>query len=115
MIAVLFEAWPAPGRQEHYLNLAAALRSELDDMDGFISIERFQSLAEPGKLLSLSFWRDDAAVAAWRNLAAHRTTQAEGRRSVFEDYRLRIAAVVRDYGMIDRAGAPSDSQELTRS
>lgn len=110
MIAVLFEAWPAPGEQERYLDLAAALRPELDRMDGFLSIERFQSLAEPGKLLSLSFWRDETAVAAWRNTAAHRATQAEGRGGVFADYRLRIAKVTRDYGMADRAEAPHDSQ-----
>jgi len=110
VIAVLFEAWPAPGEQGRYLELAAALRPELDSMDGFLSIERFQSLAEPGKLLSLSFWRDEAAIAAWRNTAGHRVTQAEGRRGVFTDYRLRIAEVARDYGLAERAEAPSDSQ-----
>jgi heme-degrading monooxygenase HmoA len=110
VIAVLFEAWPAPGEQGRYLELAAALRPVLDGIDGFLSIERFQSLAEPDKLLSLSFWRDEAAVAAWRNTPDHRATQAEGRRGVFNDYRLRIAAVVRDYGMNDRPEAPQDSQ-----
>ena len=110
MIAVLFEAWPASGKHKRYLDLAAALRPELDRIDGFISIERFESLAEPGKLLSLSFWRDETAVAAWRNTPTHRAIQAEGRLSVFDDYRLRIAQVVRDYGMTDRAEAPSDSR-----
>ncbi|HVJ02943.1 MAG TPA: antibiotic biosynthesis monooxygenase [Sphingomonas sp.] len=110
MIAVLFEAWPAEGEQARYLDLAAALRPELDAIDGFVSIERFESLAEPGKLLSLSFWRDEAAVAAWRNTPAHRATQATGRGGVFRDYRLRIAEVVRDYGMTDRAQAPADSR-----
>ena len=110
MIAVLFEAWPAPGQQSRYLDLAAALRVELDRIDGFLSIERFESLAEPGKLLSLSFWRDEAAVSAWRNTAVHRATQAEGRRRVFSAYRLRIASIVRDYGMTDRAQAPVDSR-----
>ncbi len=109
MIAVLFEAWPAAGQQPHYLDLATALRPELDRIDGFISIERFESLAAPGKLLSLSYWRDEAAVAAWRNTPAHRATQVKGREQVFRDYRLRIAQVVRDYGMSDRAEAPSDS------
>lgn len=112
MIAVLFEAWPAPGEQSRYLDLAATLRPELDRIDGFFSIERFESLAEPGKLLSLSFWRDDAAVAEWRNTAAHRATQAAGRGGVFSDYRLRIAEVVRDYGMTDRAEAPSNSRAV---
>ena len=112
MIAVLFEAWPAPGEQSRYLDLAAALRPELDAIDGFLSIERFASMAEPGKLLSLSFWRDEAAVARWRNSAAHRRTQAVGRTGVFSDYRLRIAEVVRDYGMTDRAEAPTDSRAV---
>ena len=112
MIAVLFEAWPVPGERSRYMDLAAALRSELDRIDGFVSVERFESLAEPGKLLSLSFWRDEVAVAAWRNTAAHRATQAAGRGGVFSDYRLRIAEVVRDYGMANRAEAPVDSRKV---
>ena len=111
MIAVIFEVWPAEGRREDYLGLAAGLRSELETMDGFISIERFASLSEDGKLLSLSFWRDEAAVARWRNLEAHRRAQAAGRGGIFRDYRLRIAGVLRDYGMsVRREEAPSDSQ-----
>ena len=110
MIAVLFEAWSAHGQQDRYLDLAAALRPELDRTDGFISIERFESLAEAGKLLSLSFWRDEAAVAVWRNTATHRATQGDGRDGVFRDYRLRIAEVVRDYSMTNRAEAPPDSR-----
>lgn len=107
MIAVLFEAWPADGRADRYFELAGLLRPELDRIDGFISIERFESLAEPGKLLSLSFWRDEAAVAAWRGHAGHRQAQSEGRAGVFADYRLRIAEVARDYGLADRAEAPA--------
>ena len=110
MIAVIFEVWPAEGRKDDYLRLAAALRSELDQTDGFISIERFQSLTEPGKLLSLSIWRDEEAVRAWRNNPRHRTTQAAGRGGIFADYRLRIGAVIRNYGMTDRAEAPADSR-----
>jgi heme-degrading monooxygenase HmoA len=110
MIAVIFEVWPAEGERQHYLDLAAALRAELLETDGFISIERFESLAEPGKLLSLSFWRDEAAVSAWRNRATHRATQAEGRAGVFREYRLRVAGVLRDYGMRERAQAPDDSR-----
>ena len=109
MIAVIFEVWPAEGRTDQYLDLAAALRPELDGVDGFVSIERFRSLADPGKLLSLSFWRDEAAVQAWRNRPAHRATQARGRGGVFAGYRLRVAGVLRDYGMEDRAQAPADS------
>jgi heme-degrading monooxygenase HmoA len=108
----MFEVWPAPGRRSRYLELAAALKPELERIDGFLSVERFESLVEPGKLLSLSFWRDEEAVAAWRNSAVHRATQAEGRAGVFRDYRLRIGAVVRDYGMADRAEAPPDSRAV---
>jgi heme-degrading monooxygenase HmoA len=110
MIAVLFEVWPAEGSQEDYLGLAAALRAELETVEGFISIERFQSLSEPGKLLSLSFWCDEASVAAWRNHAGHRATQAKGRSGIFADYRLRVAQVLRDYGLDDRESAPEDSR-----
>jgi heme-degrading monooxygenase HmoA len=111
MHAVIFEVWPkAEGRQE-YLDIAAALRPELAKIDGFISIERFESLSEKGKLLSLSFWRDETAIAEWRRLERHRRAQAKGRAEIFADYRLRIAAVVRDYGMNERAEAPADSRE----
>jgi heme-degrading monooxygenase HmoA len=110
MIAVIFEVWPASGHTQHYLDLAAALRTELDQADGFISVERFQSLTEPGKLLSLSFWRDEDAVRAWRNAVPHRATQATGRSGVFSNYRLRVAGVIRDYGMADREQAPPDSR-----
>jgi heme-degrading monooxygenase HmoA len=110
MLAVIFEVWPKPEHKQQYLDLAAALRPQLDRIDGFISIERFESLTEPGKMLSLSFFRDEAAVEAWRNLEAHRSAQAKGRAEVFADYHLRIAAVIRDYGMSDRAQAPSDSK-----
>lgn len=115
MIAVIFEVWPAEGERQHYLDLAAALRAELVQMDGFISIERFESLTEPGKLLSLSFWRDEEAVAAWRNREGHRATQAKGRAGVFHDYRLRVAHVLRDYGMHAREEAPPDSRAAHRA
>lgn len=112
MIAVIFEVWPADGQKQTYLDIATSLRSELATMDGFISIERFQSLADETKLLSLSFWRDEEAVAAWRNVESHRAAQKRGREGVFRDYRLRIASVVRDYGMAERAEAPSDSRAV---
>lgn len=112
MIAVIFEVWPKPGCRDAYLDIAAGLRPLLADIDGFISIERFQSLADPEKVLSLSFWRDEAAVAEWRKLDAHRAAQAKGRNAVFADYRLRVAAVLRDYGMSERADAPDDSRAL---
>src|SRR5207253_6142381 len=110
MIAVIFEIWPKPGQKQRYLDLAAELRPLLETIDGFISIERFESLYEPGKMLSLSFFRDEAAVSAWRNLEPHRRVQALGRAEIFSDYRLRIAGVIRDYGMSDRAQAPADSR-----
>ena len=109
MIAVLFEVWPSADKTQHYLDLAAALKEDLSQEAGFISIERFQSLSEPGKLLSLSFFRDEEAATRWRNTAHHRATQSKGRSSVFADYRLRVAHVVRDYGLSDRAQAPDDS------
>lgn len=110
MIAVIFEVVPAPGRKQEYLATAAMLRKTLEAMDGFISVERFESLSQPGKLLSLSFWRDEAAVQAWRNVEVHREAQAAGRGGVFEDYRLRVAHVVRDYGLNERDQAPDDSR-----
>jgi heme-degrading monooxygenase HmoA len=115
MLAVIFEVTPAPGRKEEYLDLAAQLRPELEKIDGFISVERFASLTNENKILSLSFWRDEEAVRRWRNLAGHREAQARGRSGVFADYRLRIASVVRDYGMTDRAEAPQDSRSVHRA
>ena len=112
MIAVIFEVEPVEGRKDDYLDIAAELRPLLDDIDGFISVERFQSLTDPRKILSLSFFEDEDAIARWRNLSAHRGAQAKGRGGVFENYRLRIAGVIRDYGMFDRAQAPSDSQKV---
>jgi len=111
MIAVIFEVWPAEGRRQEYLDIAAGLRPLLEQVDGFISVERFESLTEPGKLLSLSVFRDEAAVEAWRRLEDHRIAQARGRGGVFRDYRLRVAAVIRDYGLHERAEAPRDSRE----
>ncbi|MCA9877424.1 MAG: antibiotic biosynthesis monooxygenase [Thermomicrobiales bacterium] len=112
MIAVIFEVWLAEGERDHYLDIAAGLRPLLNEIDGFISVERFESIAEPGKLLSLSFWRDEEAVAAWRATEQHRTAQALGRASVFRDYHLRIAHVLRDYSLTERAGAPPDSRQV---
>lgn len=111
MIAVIFEVQPSAEGRQRYLDLAAALKPELERMDGFISVERFQSLSDPTKLLSLSFWRDEAAVQGWRNLEAHRAAQGEGRAGVFADYRLRVAAVLRDYGLHQRDEAPGDSRQ----
>jgi heme-degrading monooxygenase HmoA len=110
MIAVIFELTPVDGRRQAYLDHAATLRPLLDDIDGFISIERFESLALPGKILSLSFWRDEEAVAHWRQTEQHRIAQARGRSAVFADYRLRVARVNRDYGMHEREQAPADSR-----
>lgn len=110
MIAVIFEVIPAEGRMESYLDFAARLKPELEQIDGFLSVERFQSLSDPTKLLSLSFWRDEAAVADWRNRTVHRAAQSAGRSGTFAGYRLRVAQVLRDYGLTDRAEAPADSR-----
>jgi len=110
MIAVIFEVWPADGRKQTYLDIAASLKPDLEKIEGFLSIERFQSLVDETKLLSLSFWRDEQAVQAWRNIEHHRQAQAAGRGGVLRDYRLRVAGVIRDYGMTERAEAPKDSR-----
>jgi heme-degrading monooxygenase HmoA len=110
MVVVIFEVVPGEGKAGDYLAHAAALRDELMQMDGFISVERFQSLTQSDKLLSLSFWRDEAAVKSWRNRDAHRAAQHAGRTEVFDDYRIRVAQVVRDYGMHARAEVPDDSK-----
>ena len=112
MIAVIFEVWPADGRKDDYLAIAASLRAELERIDGFVSVERFQSLSDQNKLISLSFWRDEAAVTAWRTQDKHRAGQVRGRGGVFADYRLRVASVLRDYGMTERAQAPDDSRAM---
>jgi heme-degrading monooxygenase HmoA len=109
VIAVIFEVWPAEGRAPEYFDLAASLRADLEKINGFVSIERFESLTHKGKYLSLSFWRDEEAVRAWRTLESHRKAQMKGRGGVFADYRLRVASVVRDYGMSERGDAPRDS------
>jgi heme-degrading monooxygenase HmoA len=112
VIAVIFEVWPTDGKSVEYFALAAALREDLVKIDGFISIERFESLTTKGKYLSLSFWRDEEAVHAWRNHESHRKAQAMGRLGVFADYRLRVASVIRDYGLQARDDAPRDSREV---
>jgi heme-degrading monooxygenase HmoA len=110
MIAVIFEVLPHTEHKQAYLGIAAHLRPMLDEIDGFISIERFESLTTPGKILSLSFWRDEDAVQRWRQIEAHRAAQSQGRERIFEDYRLRVAAVIRDYGLFVRDQAPKDSR-----
>ncbi len=115
MHVIIFEFWPAEGRENEYFDHVAALKPELEKMDGFISVERFESLTEPGKLLSLSFWDSEDAIARWRNLPQHRKSQAAGRAGVFADYRLRVAEVSRDYGLNERQQAPSDSVKIHAS
>lgn len=112
MIGIIFEVVPAEGQKQTYLDIASALRPQLEQIDGFISIERFESLSTPGKILSLSFFRDEAAVLEWRKLESHRDAQSRGRDGVFKDYRLRVAQVLRDYGLNDRDEAPADSREI---
>lgn len=112
MVVVIFEVWPAEGHRMTYLDLAAELKAQLERVDGFISVERYESLTEKGKLLSLSTWRDEAAVRAWRNVADHRAAQSKGRNGVLAGYRLRVASVSRDYGMDLRAEAPADSRAV---
>ena len=110
MLVVIFEVEPYPGKYQDYLGIATDLGSTLEGFDGFISIERFESLTQPGKILSLSFWRDEKAIRNWRNVEEHRQAQRAGRSGIFSDYRLRVAKVVRDYGMHERSAAPEDSK-----
>jgi heme-degrading monooxygenase HmoA len=110
MIAIIFEVEPHPEHKDRYLEIAASLRPVLEDIDGFISVERFQSLTNPGKLLSISFFRDEKALDDWRNVMAHRKAQTAGRNVLFKDYRLKVCSVIRDYGLTDRAQAPKDSK-----
>lgn len=110
MIAVIFEVWPHAEKRQAYLDLAKDLRSVLEKIDGFVSVERFESLTEPGKLLSISVFRDEAALTEWRKTMAHRSAQKKGRDDYFENYRLRVAHVLRDYGKTERDEAPVDSR-----
>ena len=112
MIAVIFEVTPKEGMEAPYLDMAAEMRPLAEAIDGFVSVERFTSLTNPGKLVSLSVWRDEDALDAWRRLERHRDAQSHGRKSMFADYRLRVAGIIRDYGMTDRAEAPADSRAL---
>ncbi|MCU7836639.1 MAG: antibiotic biosynthesis monooxygenase [gamma proteobacterium symbiont of Taylorina sp.] len=112
MIAVIFEVFLVEGKKQEYLDIAAELKLQLEKIDGFISIERFSSLVEEGKVLSLSFWRDEQAIKQWRNLESHRFAQEKGRGGIFSNYRLRVADVNRDYGMNDREEAPADSKKI---
>lgn len=114
MFAVIFEVEPAAGRQQEYLDIAGTLRPGLEKIDGFVSVERFSSLTNPGKILSLSFWRDEAALIKWRQHEEHHRAQWKGRSEIFSDYRLRVASVVRDYGRFDRAQAPQQFPEIKR-
>ncbi|WP_305984157.1 antibiotic biosynthesis monooxygenase [Roseibium sp. MMSF_3544] len=112
MIAVIFEVIPHADKKQNYLDIAAEMRPLVEEIDGFLSVERFQSLTNPEKLLSLSFFRDEEALNNWRRLTAHRKAQKAGRATIFKDYRLRVAHVLRDYGMEDRDQAPADSREV---
>ena len=112
MIAVIFEVWPKDEHRTGYFDMAAALKPELEQVDGFLSVERFESLMQPGKYLSLSFWRDEEALSEWRKRHHHRHAQEQGRSTMFADYRLRVAGVIRDYGLTERDQAPADSLEL---
>ncbi len=114
MVAVIFEAFPAKEKWNEYLDIAARLRPELGRIEGFISIERFQSVTNPEKVLSLSFWKDEESIKQWRNIELHRTAQKEGRSLIFDDYRLRVAIVQRDYGLMDREQVPNDSNAILK-
>jgi heme-degrading monooxygenase HmoA len=106
MFVVVFEVQPKPGREQDYLDIAASLKPDVERIEGFISVERFQSMTNPGKLVSVSYWQDDAAVKRWREHAKHHLAQLSGRGQIFADYRITVAEVERQYGMFERAQAP---------
>ena len=112
MIAVLFEVEPEEGMTGPYLEMAAKMRALVETVPGFISVERFESITNPGKLLSLSFWENEAAMENWRQMAEHRAAQTAGRNRMFKGYRLKVVSVMRDYGKHDRDDAPADSRAL---
>lgn len=112
MFAVIFEVTPTQEGKTEYLEIAAHLKQFLENRDGFISIERFQSLVDENKILSLSFWRDEAAIATWRKEMEHRQAQQKGRQQLFQSYRIRVAEVMRDYTADAREQAPVDSNQL---
>ncbi len=112
MMVVVFQVTMRAGRTQDYFDLAAALRPELEQIDGFLSVERFQSLAEPGKYVSLSFWRDEAAIDAWRTQRRHRAAQARGKQEIFADFRISVAEVVRDYRLADRVAQAAPPEPL---
>ena len=113
-IAVIFEVIPKEMHKDEYLKIAGELAPELKNIRGFISIERFQSIYHPEKILSLSFWENEEAIEEWRNLEKHRNAQMKGRKTIFDDYHLRIASVIRDYGMFEREEAPIDNNAFHR-
>ena len=112
MFVVVFEVQPKPGRERDYLDLAASLKPALEEIDGFISVERFRSVAAPEKLVSISFWRDEAAVKRWREHNRHHLAQLSGRTQIFADYRISVAEIERQYGMFERAQAPQQMPEV---
>ncbi len=112
MIAVIFEVEPEEGMTGPYLEMAAKMRALVETVPGFISVERFESITNPGKLLSLSFWENEAALENWRQMAEHRAAQTAGRNRMFKGYRLKVVSVMRDYGKHDRDDAPADSRAL---
>lgn len=112
MIAIIFEVYPKKGKMDEYLDIAAMIRPLAEATEGFISVERFQSLSNPEKYLSISYFKDEAAVDRWRNVTKHREAQSRGRKDIFDDYRIRVVNVLRDYGMKDRSAVPTDSIDV---
>jgi len=111
MFAVIFEVKPTTAGKDEYLKIAANLRMFLEGREGFLSIKRFQSLVEEGKILSLSFWTNESAIKKWRNVMEHRLAQQKGKEALFHSYRIRVAEVVRDYTESDRNEAPEDLKQ----
>lgn len=109
MIYVIFEVIINEGQRDKYLELASELRDDLFASDGFLKSERFLSLTNERKVLSLSIWKDEESIEKWRNKAEHRMAQRQGRELVFESYNISVASKIRSYSDIDRREAPGDS------
>ena len=110
-VVVLFEVTPTAEGKVRYLELAAQLKLLLSDAKGFIHSERFSSLNEEGKLLSLNVWENEESVKKWRNELHHRMSQSEGRERLFENYRITVAYVIREYDDYNRREAQEEYNE----
>lgn len=96
MVVVIFEVFFKPGQEAAYLEIARKLREHVLQAPGFIGMERFRSIANEGKICSVSFWEDEASVEAWKNFPQHLAAQQHGKEHLFAKYRIRVAKVLHE-------------------